>query len=260
MQSIMINRKFGGISDFSAPSPQRTIFLLFRFSLFPSFEKTAENENRNEKSHIFAVFARKRPFLSQIKRWFSVFYGYIGQITPHPPLLALAGWVSSRPKFFIFYFFIFCKILWFFKFRFSTEFWAFSRISYLLLILHKFSRYSFSLIFVRCGAFYVALRYSLSPSYFERLRIQFSSYLRLFSFLRKNKVVLWFKVRFCYIRIAVLCDIDMGLMRSILLRGWVYSLLYTGVDIPYYGCARGYNGLFTCYYYMGIAPNVKFSI
>ncbi len=67
MQRIMINRKFGGISDFSAPSPQRTIFLLFRFSLFPSFEKTAENENRNEKSHIFAVFARKRPFLSQIK-------------------------------------------------------------------------------------------------------------------------------------------------------------------------------------------------
>lgn len=160
--------------------------------------------------------------------WFSVIYPYIGQIAHHPPILALAGWVSSRPKFFIFYFFIFCKILWFFKFRFSTEFWAFSKISYLLLILHKFSRYSFSLIFVRYGAFYVALRYSLSPSYFERLRIQFSSYLRLFTFLRKSKIVLWFKVRFCYIRIAVLCDIDMGLMRSLLLGGWVYSLLYTG--------------------------------
>ena len=188
---------------------------------------------------------------------FSVLWVYRANYTP-PPVFGTrrVGQLSSEN----FLFFIFCKILWFFKFRFSTEFWAFSRISYLLLILHKFSRYSFSLIFVRCGAFYVALRYSLSPSYFERLRIQFSSYLRLFSFFAENKVVLWFNVRFCYIRIAVLCDIDMGLMRSILLRGWVYSLLYTGVDIPYYGCARGYNGLFTCYYYMGIASNVKFSI
>lgn len=111
---------------------------------------------------------------------------YRGNNTLPPPLLALAGWVSSRPIF-LFFLFFFCKILWFFKFRFSTEFWAFSRILYLLLILHKFSRYSFSLIFVRYGAFYVALRYSLSPSYFERLRIQFSSYLRLFSFFAEKQ-------------------------------------------------------------------------
>nr|DAT52568.1 MAG TPA: hypothetical protein [Caudoviricetes sp.] len=63
------------------------------------------------------------------------------------------------------------------------------------MILHKFSRYSFSLIFVRYGAFYVALRYSLSPSYFERLRIQFSSYLRLFSFFC-GKTRLFFDFRF----------------------------------------------------------------
>ena len=191
--------------------------------LFLLFWIIYRKQKQKRKNRIFANFAIKRPFLSQIKYWFSEIYAYIGQTTPHPPLLALAGWVSSLPKIFYFLFFIFfCKILWFFKFRFSTEFWAFPRISYLLLILHKFSRYSFSLIFVRYGAFYVALRYSLSPSYFERLRIQFSSYLRLFSFLRKSKVVLWLKVRFCYIRIAVLCDIDMGLMRS--LSSWGMSI------------------------------------
>ena len=209
-----------GISSFLASLRKRSIFLLFVLSLFLLFWINYRKRKQKRKSRIFAVFAVICPFLSQIKRWFSVFYGYIGQITPHPPFLALAGWVSSLPK--IFYFLFFCKILWFCQFRFSTKFWAFSRISYLLLILHKFSRYSFSLIFVRYGAFYVALRYSLSPSYFERLRIQFSSYLRLFSFLRKNKVVLWLKVRFCYIRIAVLCDIDMGLMRS--LSSWGMSI------------------------------------
>ena len=72
---------------------------------------------------------------------------------------------------------------------------------------------------MRYGAFYVALRYSLSPSYFERLRIQFSSYLRLFSFFAEKQGCSLILGSFCYIRIAVLCDIDMGLMRSILLRG-----------------------------------------
>ena len=212
-----------GISGFLACLRKCPILLLCAFFVCFMFWENSRKQKQKRKSRIFAVLAWKRPFLSQIKRWFSVIYRYIGQITPHPPRFWHSqGGSALLRKFFIFLFFIFCKILWFFKFRFSTEFWAFSRISYLLLILHKFSRYSFSLIFVRYGAFYVALRYSLSPSYFERLRIQFSSYLRLFSFLRKNKVVLWLKVRFCYIRIAVLCDIDMGLMRS--LSSWGMSI------------------------------------
>ena len=220
---LILNWKLFGNFEFSAPLQKRSIFLLFISLLFLLFWIIYRKQKQKRKSRIFAVFARKCPFLSQIKYWFSVFYPYIGQTTPHPPAFGTrrVGQLSSE-IFLFFYFLFFCKILWFCQFRFSTKFWAFSRISYLLLILHKFSRYSFSLIFVRYGAFYVALRYSLSPSYFERLRIQFSSYLRLFSFLRKNKVVLWLKVRFCYIRIAVLCDIDMGLMRS--LSSWGMSI------------------------------------
>lgn len=188
MQYVMVDRKLCGIFGFSCMFAKRPILLLFAFSFASCLEKTAENENRNGKSRIFAVFARKRPFLSQIKYWFSVVYRYIGQITPHPPVFGTLRVGQLSSEIFYFFIFIFCKILWFLIFRFSTEFWAFSRISYLLLILHKFSRYSFSLIFVRYGAFYVALRYSLSPSYFERLRIQFSSYLRLFSFLREIRL------------------------------------------------------------------------
>ena len=133
---ILIWKLFGNF-EFSAPLQKRSIFLLFRFSLFYSFWLFREKRKQKRKSRIFAIFARKRPFLSQIKRWFSVFYGYIGQITPHPPVFGTrrVGQLSSEN----FLFFIFCKILWFFKFRFSTEFWAFLRTSYLLFFLHKVS-------------------------------------------------------------------------------------------------------------------------
>lgn len=79
------------------------VFLLFVFSLFNLFKLFQKKTKTEKKKPNFAVIC---PFLSQIKRWFSVFYRYIGQITPHPPFLALAGWVSSRPKFFIFLFFV----------------------------------------------------------------------------------------------------------------------------------------------------------
>lgn len=46
-----------GISGFLHLYHKRSIFLLFRFSLFTSFEKSAENENRNRKAAFFAVFA-----------------------------------------------------------------------------------------------------------------------------------------------------------------------------------------------------------
>lgn len=69
MHNIMINRYvLEFLQVFRTPCCKRYIFLLFRLSLFRSFEKSAENENRNRKTAFFAVFARKRPFLSQIKR------------------------------------------------------------------------------------------------------------------------------------------------------------------------------------------------
>lgn len=96
-----------GISGFLACLQKRPILLLYAFSVCFMFWEISRKHNLKRKSRIFAVFARKRPFLSQIKRWFSVIYRYIGQITPHPPFLALAGWGSSLPKIFIFLFFIF---------------------------------------------------------------------------------------------------------------------------------------------------------
>lgn len=178
-----------GISSFLAPLQKRSIFLLFVPLLFLLFWIIYRKRKQKRKSLFLGCFCSKTSvFVANNILIFSNLRLYRANHTPPHPFLALAGWVSSLPKFFIFYFF--CKILWFYQFRFSTEFWAFSRTSYLLLILHKFSRYLFSLIFVRYGAFYVALRYSLSPSYFERLRIQFSSYfrfcgkIRLFSDLR----------------------------------------------------------------------------
>ena len=123
-----------------APLRKRPIFLLFVFSLFLLFGLFRRKHKQKRKSQIFAVFAWKRPFLSQIKCLFSVIYVYIGQTTPHTPTFGThrVGQLSSK-NFLFFLFFIFCKILWFCQFSFSTEFWAFLRISYLLFFLHKVS-------------------------------------------------------------------------------------------------------------------------
>ena len=139
--NIMINRKLCGIFEFSlAPLRKRPIFLLFVFSLFVLYWYFRLKQKQKRKIQIFAVFAVICPFLSQIKCWFSVIYRYIWQTTPHHPRFWHSqGGSALFRKFFIFLFFIFCKILWFCQFRFSTEFWAFLRISYLLFFLHKVS-------------------------------------------------------------------------------------------------------------------------
>ena len=141
MQSIMVNRKLLWIFEFSlAPLSKRPIFLLFVFSLFLLFGLFRRKQKQKRKIRFFAVFAVKRPFLSQIKRLFSVIYDYIGQTTPHHPVFGTSrvGQLSSE-NFLFFLFFIFCKILWFCQFNFSTEFWEFLRISYLLFFLYEVS-------------------------------------------------------------------------------------------------------------------------
>lgn len=123
--NIMINRKLCGIFEvFLHSLRKRPIFLLFVFSIFSSVLIFRNQTKQKRKSLIFSVFAWKRPFLSQIKRWLSVIYRYIGQTTPHPPRFWHSqGGSALFRKFFIFFIFIFCKILWFCLFRFSTEFW-----------------------------------------------------------------------------------------------------------------------------------------
>ena len=107
---LILNWKLFGNFEFSAPLQKRSIFLLFISLLFLLFWIIYRKKKQKRKSRIFAVFARKRPFLSQIKRWFSVIYRYIGQITPHPPRFWHSqGGSALVRKFFIFYFFIFVK-------------------------------------------------------------------------------------------------------------------------------------------------------
>ena len=180
LYNIMINRKLWGIFWVSlAPLSKRPIFLLFVFSLFYLFRYFWLKQKRKRKIPIFSVFAVIRPFLSQIKRWFSVIYVYIGQTTPHHPVFGTrrVGQLSSEN----FLFFIFCKILWFCQFSFSTEFLEFLKVSYLLFFLHKVSLYLLLAISVRQVAFYTASWCCLSPDYCYCLRSLFLSY---FLFLR----------------------------------------------------------------------------
>ena len=107
----MINRKIWGIFGVSlAPLRKRPIFLLFVFSLFLLFWCFRLKQKQKLKIRFFGVFAWKRPFLSQIKCWFSVIYAYIGQTTPHTPTFGTrrVGQLSSE-NFLFFLFFIFVK-------------------------------------------------------------------------------------------------------------------------------------------------------
>ncbi|RGW45026.1 hypothetical protein DWV76_00470 [Segatella copri] len=67
MQDIMVNRKLFGNFGFSAPLQKRSIFLLFVSLLFLLFWIVYRKRKQTQKAVFFAVFARKCPFLSQIK-------------------------------------------------------------------------------------------------------------------------------------------------------------------------------------------------
>ena len=107
---LILNRKLLGIFEFSlAPLRKRPIFLLFVFSLFVMYWYFRFKQKQKRKIRFFAVFAWKRPFLSQIKCLFSVIYAYIGQITPHTPTFGTrrVGQLSSENfLFFLFLFFV----------------------------------------------------------------------------------------------------------------------------------------------------------
>lgn len=139
--NIMVNRKLWGIFEFSLHSlRKRPIFLLFVFSIFSSVLIFLAKTETETKKPLFCRFCLKTSvFVANKVLIFCDLRLYRANHTLPPPLLALAGWVSYLPKIFYFFIFIFCKILWFCLFRFSTEFWAFLRISYLLLFLHKVS-------------------------------------------------------------------------------------------------------------------------
>ena len=109
LYNIMINRKLWGIFEFSlAPLRKRPIFLLFVFSLFVMYWYFRFKQKLKLKIRFFAVFAVICPFLSQIKRWFSVIYAYIGQTTPHTPTFGTrrVGQLSSENFLFFYFYFL----------------------------------------------------------------------------------------------------------------------------------------------------------
>lgn len=111
LYNIMINRKLCGIFGvFQHPLRKRPIFLLFVFSIFLLYWYFVLKQKQKLKIRFFAVFAWKRPFLSQIKCLFSVIYVYICQTTPHTPTFGTrrVGQLSSE-NFLFFYFLFFVK-------------------------------------------------------------------------------------------------------------------------------------------------------
>ena len=140
MQDIMVNRKLFGNFGFSAPLQKRSIFLLFISLLFLSFQIIYRKQKQKRKSRIFAVFCRKTSlFVANKTLVFSGLLVYRANYTPPPIFWHSQGGSALVRNFLFFIFYLFCKILWLFKFRFSTEFWVFLRISCLLFFLHKVS-------------------------------------------------------------------------------------------------------------------------
>lgn len=106
MQSIMVNRKLFRNFEFSAPLRKRSIFLLFISLFFLLFWIIYRKRKQKRKSRFLVCFCRKMSvFVANKVLIFRDLRLYRANHTPPPPILALAGWVSSLPK--IFYFFIF---------------------------------------------------------------------------------------------------------------------------------------------------------
>ena len=109
LYNIMINRKLLGIFEFSlAPLRKRHIFLLFVFSLFFMYWYFILKLKQKWKIRFFVVFCGYMSvFVANKVLIFSDLCLYRVNHTPPPPLLALAGWVSSLPKIFYFFYFLF---------------------------------------------------------------------------------------------------------------------------------------------------------
>ena len=158
---------------FSAHFAQTSYLFTFRFLSFSSvlmFQAQTETEAKNP---LFWCFCLKTSvFVANKTLIFSDLRLYRANYTLPPTFGTRRVGQLSSENFLFFLFFYFCKILWFCQFRFSTEFWAFLIISYLLFFLHKVSLYLLLAISVRHVAFYIASWSSLSQDYFERLRTQ----------------------------------------------------------------------------------------
>ena len=93
---------------FSSTFAQTSYLFTFCFLDFSSvliFQKKTETETKNP--HFFRFCINTSVFVANKVLIFSDLSLYRANNTPPHPLLALAGWVSSLPKFFIFFYFLF---------------------------------------------------------------------------------------------------------------------------------------------------------
>lgn len=106
---LILNRKLWGIFEFSQHTlRKRPIFLLFVFSLFLLFWCFRLKQKQKRKIRFFWCFCGYMSvFVANKVLIFSDLSLYMANYTPPPPLLELAGWVSSLPKIFYFFYFLF---------------------------------------------------------------------------------------------------------------------------------------------------------
>lgn len=109
MQYVMINRKFGEFSNFSAPLRKRSIFLLFVFSLFLLFWLSRRKQKQKRKSRFLMCFCPKTSvFVANKTLIFSDLYLYRVIYTPPPRFWHSQGGSALIRNFLFFLFFIFC--------------------------------------------------------------------------------------------------------------------------------------------------------
>ena len=89
----------------------KTSYLItFRFFVrFMFGENSRKRKQKREKPHFCRFYPKTSLFVANKVLIFSGLQVYRANYTPPPQFLALAGWVSSRPKFFIFLFLFFVK-------------------------------------------------------------------------------------------------------------------------------------------------------
>ena len=125
---------------FSSTFAQTSYLFTFCFLAFPSvliFQTQKETETKNP---LFCRFCLNTSvFVANKVLIFSDLSLYMVNNTPPPTFGTRSVGQLSSENFLFFLFFIFCKILWFCQFSFSTEFLEFLKVSYLLFFLHKVS-------------------------------------------------------------------------------------------------------------------------
>ena len=109
---LILNRRLLGNFEFSRTFAQTFYLFTFRFLAFSIIlDKLQKTKTETKKPHFCRFCLKTSVFVANKTLIFSYLQVYGAKYTPPSPFLALAGWVSSSPNFFIFFIFYFCKIL-----------------------------------------------------------------------------------------------------------------------------------------------------